>query len=54
MVRDALTIASTALLAAHPHLVGDDIEGASDDAANVILHAADTVKRRTPTGCPSR
>ncbi len=44
IVRDALAIASTALLAAHPHLVGDDIEHATDDTANVILHAADTLR----------
>jgi hypothetical protein len=44
IVRDALPVASTALLAAHPHLVGDDFETAADDAANLILHAADTLR----------
>lgn len=43
IVRRALPVIANALLAAHPHLVGDDIADPAEDAANVVLHASDTL-----------
>lgn len=44
IVRDALPVLQNALLASHPHLVGDDGQTALERHATVLLHAADVLR----------
>ena len=40
LVREAVAVIDLALLAAYPHLVGDDLDSPAEHAANVVIQAA--------------